>query len=580
MGALIQSGMLDRARNVFDFMPERDVTSWNYMIAAYSQNRRDRDALELFELMQMEGCIPDSLTFVSILTACAHLRDLDVCIEMHASILSWGLEKNRDLMNPLINMYNKCGSLEDTQSIFNKLEDRTIFAWNALLAVHVREGYAIEAFQFYKQMSIHGTSPDDVTFITLLGSFVSQDDLTDGRHMHASIVEAALEPDVMIGNALISMYGRCEAVDDANRMFNRMVDRDVISWNALITVHAQLGHTNESLVIFSEMEVEVEPNKVTFVTILDVCATVAALADGKKVHARLSRSAHLLDFVVMTALLNMYGRCGSLVDAREIFDSMTERDIISWNALIAAYVHNEVFDKASQLFKKMEEESIQPDEVTFANVLMAYANQFTFNDGKDLHARIVGDGVKLDTLVGNSLINFYGKCGRVEDAWMTFNNLPKRDIVSWNAMITAYSQHAHCKEACYLLQEMQMHNNFPNGVTFLSVLTAFSHNGLVEEGCLCFASMIQVYFISPIAEHYNVMVDLLGRAGRLDDAEVIIKKMPMEPDTTTWMGFLSACRKQLDFARGIQSAAHVFYLDPDYNPAYVVLSDLSTLDDA
>eukprot|EP00250_Pteridium_aquilinum_P002286 c12483_g1_i1 orf=27-2213(+) len=581
MGALIQSSMLDSARIVFDCMPERDVTSWNSMLAAYSQNERDIDTLELFELMQMEGCIPDSLTFVSVLTACAHVRDLRRTWEMHASILSWGLEGGRDLMNPLINMYNKCGSVEDTKSVFNKLEERTVFAWNALIAVHAREGYATEAFNFYKQMQMHGTSTDDVTFITLLGLFDSQDDLTDGRQMHVHIVETALEQEVMIGNSLLSMYGRCGSVEDAQRMFNRMCKRNVITWNALITVHAQHGHTDASLAIFSEMEMKnIELSKVTFIAILDVCATAAALSEGKKVHARLSRSAYLSDFVIMTTLLNMYGRCGSLGDAREIFDSMTEKDVISWNAMIAAYVHNGIFDKASELFQKMQKESMQPTKVTFANVLIAYANEFSFDDGVDLHACIVGDSVELDTLVGNSLINFYSKCGRIGDAWRMFNKLPERDTVSWNAMISAYSQHGHGKEAFHTFQEMQTCGHFPSEVTFLSLLTAFSHSGLVNEGYLCFSSMLQVYSAAPKAEHYNIMVDLLGRAGKLDDAEAMIEKMHMAADTTTWMGFLGACRIHLDFARGIQSAAHVLDLDPDYNPAYVVLSDLSTVEDA
>jgi pentatricopeptide repeat protein len=250
--------------------------------------------------------------------------------------------------------------------------------------------------------------------------------------------------------------------------------------------------------------------------------------------------------------------------------------------MMASYVQCGQFPEACLLFKRMlrDVSDVKPDNVTFANVLVATAEQLAFEEGRIVHAHIIGSGLEHDLLVGNSLINMYSKCGNMQMARIEFNKLSKRDVVSWNALMAGYGQHGEGEQALHLLQEMQMYGNAPNEVTFLSILSSCDHSGLVDEANRCFASMEELYQVRPFAGHYNVLVNLLGRAGRLEDAREIIKEMPMDPVATTWMGLLGACRKHRDLRRGIESASHVFSLDALYDAAFVTLSNLQIECDA
>eukprot|EP01018_Ginkgo_biloba_P025611 Gb_06576 [translate_table: standard] len=270
----------------------------------------------------------------------------------------------------------------------------------------------------------------------------------------------------------------------------------------------------------------------------------------------------------------MYSKCGLLKDARQMFDKMIERDRISWNSMIAGYAEHTHDEEALKLFEEMQRVGFKPDHFTFSNVLSVCAALAALGQGRHVHAQIISTGFESDVGVGNALVDMYAKCGSIEDARQVFDKMPKRNIISWNAMIVGYAQHGDGNETLVLFEQMQHAHVKPNKITFVGILAACNHRGLVDEGRHHFDSMSIDYGIIPEADHYSCMVGLLGRAGCLDEAEDLINKMPFEPDAVIWGGLLAACRLYNNMELGKRVAEYLFELEPQSSAAYVALSNI------
>lgn len=570
-----KSGRLEDARRMFDKLPKRNVISWNGMITAYAHHGKGREAMEIFKEMQAQGENPNSVTFVSILTACASQGDLMEAKKLHAYIASKGCELDGVMGNALINMYSKCGSVDDAWMMFDKMTKRNVVSWNAIIGAYAQHGQGDMAFSLFQQMKLEGLVPDKVTFISLLEACAQQALLDEGQQIHASIMDSGLESDMVVQTALLHMYSKCGSLNDARSQFDRMPERDVVSLNAMIAAYAEHSQSDEALKLFQQMQLEGEkPDTFTYVSILDACASQEALAEGKRIHARLMSSGSETNFVVETALLNMYGKCGSLEDAWRVFSKMSQQDVVPWNALIAAYAKHEQGRKALQLFQQMQVAGVLPDQGTFVSILDACGSLIAIEEGKAIHDLVVESGFEADVVVGTALVTMYGKCGSLEDAQLMFSKLPDRCVVLWTALITTYSQHGEAKKALQLFHEMKSEGEIPNKTTFTSVLSACSHSGLIDEGWAYFHSMSQDYGIEPTVDHHNCMIDLLGRGGHLKEAEDLILNMAFHPNATSWITLLSACKNYLDVERGKRAAERALELDPDNDAAYVLLSNM------
>lgn len=632
---------LENASASFCKMHRRDRFSWNFMITAYAQKGKVQEAFQLFNQMQCEGVFADKFVFVSILSACASPTVLAEGKRVHVLLICSGTFLDAVVGTALVNMYGKCGELENAQEVFAKISERDVVSWNAMIAVYAHLGRSQNALSLFEQMQRNGVTADKFTFVTVLSACASQGALAEGRVKHRGFVGSGLESDIVIGNALINMYGKCGCPEDAKAIYDQIPEHNTLSWTAMIAAFAQHGHNQDALQLLEQMQWEgLVPDDITFVSILSTLHCPSVLDEGKRMHARILGTEFESDMIVVNALLNMYIKCGSLEEAQQIFDKMPMREAVSWTAMTAAYVQHGQGKHALELFEQMKKEGVVLDEitfisiisacssqaalvegkwmhaciissrfesdvavgnalismyskcgclddalttfekmqkwddVTFISILSACASQASLTEGKCVHACIMCSQVELDPTVGNAILSMYGRCGSLVDARWIFDRILKRNLAIWNAMIAAYAQVGEGKHALQLFDLMRQERVMPDEATFVSVLSACSHTGLVDEGSKHFISMHQDYGITPEVDHYNCMVDLLGRVGRLDEAEDLIRNMPLQPTGVSWMTLLGACRTQVDVERGQRAAMRAFELDPKSTAPYVTMSNL------
>lgn len=418
------------------------------------------------------------------------------------------------------------------------------------------------------------SSSDKASYASLLRACRTPTDLPNGKRAHVDFVTQRFEPNKFLGNLLIQMYGNCGALEDARELFARMYGRDAFSWNFMIGAYAQYGHADEALQLFYGMHREgLMPDKFTFIRIVNACGSPA---EGKRIHARIVGSLLMSDVLVTAALVNMYSKCGILAVARLMFNNLLARDVVCWTALIAAHAHQGEINEVFHLFQQMQLENVLPNAFTFASILSACINPAALAGGKRVHAHILNSSFDVDIFVNNALVTMYSNCGRLKDAWIMFDEMVERDVVSWTAVIAACAKHGRVNEVFELFQQMQSQGIIPNEVTMGSILAACSYAGLLEEGRSYFGSMQRKYGIMPTVEHCNCMIDLLGRAGLLDEGEELINSLPFRYSAKLWMALLGACRVHLDAEIGERAAKHCFDLEPDNHAPYILLSNIFT----
>lgn len=568
-------GQVERAREVFDSMIDRDTVFWTAMIAVYAQNKLTKDALIVFNDMAQGGVEPDDVTFLSVLSACANQGYLLEGMEVHAFIIDTGLESQKSLQNALLHLYSKCGALDDVQKIFENMDEHDVVSWTAVIAAYAQHCLIMCSIQAFDQMHQEGALAIKTTYMSVVCACDSPAVLQVGAQMHARIACFELNSDVTMCNALISMYGKCGSMENAINVLQDMLEKDVISWNAMIHVFTKHKHDKEALQLFKQMHNEgTLPDAITFVRVLDSLSSLSISKEGKQTHASLLGAGFYSNVVVTTALLNMYKNCGSMKSAGTLFHEMSERDTVAWNAFIEANAQNANGKVALQMYEQMQQEGLLPEKPTYVSVLSTCANYGVLAECKWTHTRILGRSFVLDLVLGNALLNTYSKCGSVDEAWRMFQELPVRDIFSWNTIIAAYAQNGQGKLAVQLLPTMQQQGVTPNGVTFVSILSACSHAGLINEGSRFLVSMEQDYGLKATVEHHNCIIDLLGRAGRLEEAEKWIQDMSVEPTSVSWLILLNACKHYVDVKRGERTAECIFRLDPQDVTPYVLLSNI------
>eukprot|EP01018_Ginkgo_biloba_P031205 Gb_32921 [translate_table: standard] len=563
------------ARQFFDKMSRKNVVSWNAMIAGYADNGCANEALILFHQMQLANVTPDMVTMISVLQACANLGNLQEGKWIHDYIIRSGFESDDFVGNSLVTMYTKCGCIEIAHQLFEKMSKRNVVSWNAMIAGYAQNGEANEALTLFHQMQLANVDPNSVTVASVLPACAYLAALQQGKWIHAFIIRKGFESDVFVGTALVDMYAKCESIEIARQVFDDMYERNVVTWNAMIAGYSQEGHVNETLKLFHLMQVaDVKPDTVTMASVLQACAYSGALQQGKWIHKYIIQNGFASDDFVGNSLVAMYAKCGSIEIAHHLFDEMSERNVVSWNAMIAGYAQNGHANEAFALFHEMQLASMKPDLVTTLSVLPACAQLGALQQGKWIHGYIIRNGFESDVYVGTALIDMYAKCGDLELARQLFDSMSQRNVVSWNAMIVGYGMHGHGEDALALFPKMQQTSMEPNDVTFISLLSACSHAGLVDEGRKCFDLMSQDYCITPSMQHYACMVDLLGRAGRLDEAQHLIEKMPLEPDASVWGAFVGACRIHNNIQLGEHVAEQLLGLEPENAGYYVLLSNI------
>lgn len=472
-------------------------------------------------------------------------------------------------------MYGKCLGVQYERLVFDKMAMTDLLSWNAMISRYAQSGYGEPALNLFRQMQLADMKPNQFTLVSMLRVSCIIESVDLGKQVHAHVIKAEPEADVFTESALVDMYANYGYLKEACNVFDKMPKWDLVSCNAMIAGYARNQHLHKAVNLFRWMQhTGMKPSQFTLTSILNVSAFEGALEPGKQIHSYVIKIGFDSDVCVGSGLVDVYGKCGDMGGVHGVFDKMPKHDEVSWTAMISGHVQCECNEEALKLYYQMQLSSIKPDNFIFAILLKACASLAVLESGKQIHANIIRGGFILDLVVGTALIDMYAKCGSIVDACKIFDEMPARNVVSWNAIITGCAQHGHAKKALTLFDQMQHAGMEPDHVTLVGALSACSHAGLIDTGRDYFNSMSQDFGITPRMEHYACMVDILGRAGCLDEAESFISKMPFEPSVLVWRTLLGACRVHGNMKLGKLAAKRLSELEPQDDAMYVLLSNI------
>ncbi|MCO5553104.1 hypothetical protein L7F22_006625 [Adiantum nelumboides] len=567
---------LESTQFCFHRIQARNVFSWNFLISAYDGLGQYTEVLCCFQQMQSESVIPDSVTFVHVLSAyTSNQTSLLHGKVLHACILSMELDSNIILATALFNLYGKGSNWDLAWSTFAHMQEQDLASWNAFIAVCALQGQHRVAFRIYRQLHEESFIRDDITLVNVFTVLGAPETLTLGKQVHASIHHEEIVSNCFLGTALVSMYGKCGSIRSAQFVFDQMSVRNVVTWNAMITMYAQHGRGQEAMQLYQHMQQHgLAINNFTFVGLLDACAREKLLVAGKILHICLTKYAFDVDVSVGIALVNMYNKCLSLQDGQDVFNLLLVQDVTSCNAMMTGYIHLGHGKEAMDIFDQMEHQKMVLDNMTVSIVLCACAIEASLVKGKSIHCMVLRSGFDSDLVIRNSILNMYGKCGCVISAQNVFSRMPEKNLVSWNCLMALHAQHGNCFEVFELLLKMERDEVVPDKTSFTSVLSACSHAGLVNVGCFFSFTVLSESSLLGSIDHFDCMIDMVGRAGQLDEAENFVTKMPMQPRNLSWTTFHSACKCSADAIRGFLAAKHRVELEIGDATAFLTLSNI------
>ncbi|KAJ4846058.1 Pentatricopeptide repeat-containing protein, mitochondrial [Turnera subulata] len=428
------------------------------------------------------------------------------------------------------------------------------------------------------------------------------------KKLHSQIIKLGLINHEPLPNTLVDVYGKCGLLQDASSLFDEMSHRDHVSWASILTAYNQANLPSKTLTIFPSMLASdgLLPDHFVYATLVKACASLCSIRVGKQVHGNFIVSRFVEDDVVKSSLVDMYSKCGAPKIARAVFDSILVKNPVSWTAMVSGYARSglkaealKLFSEAPvkklhswtalisglvqsgngtdgcQLFVEMRREGVDiVDPLVLSSVVGACANLASLGFGIQVHGLVISLGYESCLFISNALVDMYAKCSDILAAKNIFDRMLSRDVVSWTSIIVGAAQHGRAKEALDLYDEMVLAGVKPNEVTFLGLIYACSHAGLVMKGRTLFKSMVDDYGISPSLLHYTCLLDLLSRSGHLDEAESIINSMPFEPDEPMWAALLSACKQHGRTQMGLRIADHLLSLNPKDSSSYILLSNV------
>lgn len=570
-------GSMKDARKVFDTMQLQNVVSWTSMISGYSQNGQENDAIIMYIQMQRSGHFPDQLTFGSIIKACYIAGDIDLGRQLHARVIKSWFGCHLIAQNALISMYTNFRQIAHALDVFTMISTKDLISWSSMIKGFTQLGYELEALYLFRDMFRQGVyQPNEFIFGSVFSACSSILEPEYGKQIHVMCAKFGLERNVYAGCSLCDMYAKFGFLPSAKMAFYQIKSPDLVSWNAIIAAFADSGDANEAVTFFCKMmHMELIPDSITFISLLCACGSPMTLNQGMQIHSYIIKIGFDKEAAVCNSLLTMYTKCSNLHDAFNVFKDIQENaNLVSWNAILSACLQNKQAGETFRLFKLMLFSENKPDSITVTNLLGTCAELTSLEVGNQVHCFSVKSGLALDVSVSNGLIDMYAKCGSLKHAQDVFDSTQNPDVVSWSSLIVGYAQFGLGHEALNLFRMMRNLGVRPNEVTYLGVLSACSHIGLVEEGWHLYNTMEMELGIPPTREHFSCMVDLLGRAGCLYEAEAFLQKSGFDPDITTWKTLLASCKTHGNVDIAERAAEKILKLDPSNSAALVLLSNI------
>ncbi|CAL5068496.1 unnamed protein product [Urochloa decumbens] len=448
--------------------------------------------------------------------------------------------------------------------------------YNVLMRAFHRAGHPEDALHLFVEMLVDASvCPDQHTVACVLKSCSRMHALDVGCGIQAYAIKRGLMLDRFVLSSLIHMYASCADVAAARLLFDAVEEKGVVMWNAIIAGYFKNGDWKEVVELFKGMlEVGAPFDEVTLVSVATACGRIGDAKLGRWIGGYVEEKGMLRNRNLVTALVDMYAKCGELAKARRLFNGMQSRDVVAWSAMISGYTQTDQCQEALALFSEMQVAEVEPNDVTMVSVLSACAVLGALETGKWVHSYIRKKQLPLTVVLGTALVDFYAKCGCIDSAVEAFESMPAKNPWTWTALIKGMASNGMGKEALELFSSMCKASIEPTDVTFIGVLMACSHSYLVEEGHQHFDSMTRDYGIQPKIEHYGCVVDLLGRAGLIDEAYQFIRTMPIEPNTVIWRALLSSCAVHKNVEIGEEALKQIISLDPSHSGDYILLSNI------
>ncbi|XP_019704030.2 pentatricopeptide repeat-containing protein At1g71490 [Elaeis guineensis] len=530
--------------------------------------------------------------------------------QLHALILSLGLQDHPSLLPRLTTFYATFNLRSDARAAVFSSNAFHVLPWNLLISACVRDGFPADALLVYKEMVRRGVEPDRFTFPSVLRACSEVLDLDLGKEVHRCIENGSMGWNLFAYNALVAMYSKCGELGVARKLFDEMPERDVVSWNSMISGYASKGMWDKALELFDMMRAgSLEVSSVTWNTIIGGSLQMSNYREALRLISQMRASGSAMDFVtlivglnacsrlgslrlgkeihglaihtfcdgfetVRNALITMYSRCKDMDSANILFQMAEIRSLVTWNAMIAGFALSDQAEEASQVFRDMIHSGVEPNYVTVVTYLALCARVANLQHGRELHCFITKHGFEGHRLLWNSLVDMYSKSGRILVARKVFDVMSDRDEVSYTSMIAGYGMQGEGITALELFDGMIDSGIKPDHIAMVAVLSACSHSGLVSQGQALFEKMVDSYNVVPRMEHYSCMVDLFSRAGLLGKAEEILDGTPFPPTSAMWAALVGACQVYGNTEIGERAARKLLEMRTDNSGHYVLIANM------
>ncbi|KAF5745079.1 hypothetical protein HS088_TW07G00660 [Tripterygium wilfordii] len=607
--------VLNDSYAAFNSIGDKDVVSWNAIIAGFSENGLMEDAFRLFRLMLKGSTKPNYATIVNIIPVCSSFHKFFAYHfgkEIHGYILRRNeLGTDGFVSNALMSFYLRVGRMEVAELLFQRINSKDLVSWNALIAGYASNGEWLKALElFRKLLSLKTIGPDSVTLVSILPACAHLHNLQVGKEIHGFVLRHPhLQDDTAVGNALVNFYAKCDKTEAAYHTFLMISKRDLISWNSMLDAFVESGlHTQFLDLLHRMLSQGISPDSITILSIICFCYTLLRTEKVKETHCYSIKAGLFLgdtEPTIGNAMLDAYAKCGNLDyafkvfqslsgmrnlvtfnsmissyisygshdKAHTIFNEMSATDLTTYNLMVRVYAENDNPDQALNLFREMQARGMKPDAVSIVSVLPVCTQMASAHLLRQCHGYATRACLD-DLCLKGAILDVYAKCGSVDCAHKLFQSSPQKDLVMFTAMVGGYAMHGMGKEALEVFSHMLEWGVKPDHVIITSVLSACSHAGLVNEGLDIFCSIEKTYGMKLTMEQYSCVVDLLARGGQVNDAYSLVSGMPIEANANVWGTLLGACRTHHEVELGRVVADRLFTMEANNIGNYVVMSNL------
>lgn len=560
-----------------NFQPIKNLEDSHCQIIQLCRSGFLSDAIQLLNSDRLtksnKTASKSALLYATLIQASTQALSFSQGLQFHSYAVKSGLEADRFVGNSLLALYFKlCPNFWDTRKVFDGLSYKDVVSWSSMISGYVRFKKPQLSIDLYMKMVGLGVEANGFTLSAVIKACSDLGELKLGKCFHGVVIKCGFELNHVIASALIDMYGRNFASGDSRQLFDELLEPDSICWTSVISAYTRNDLYKEASKFFYQMHSNSGflPDEFTFGSLLTALANLGWLRLGKQVHAQVVSSGFGGNVFVESSLVDMYAKCGFVKESQSVFDRMGKKNAVSWCALLGGYCQNGNFETVVELFRQMEE----IDLYSFGTILRACAGLAAVRPGKEIHCQYLRRGSWKDVIIESALLDLYAKCGCVDFAYSLFMQMPFKNLITWNSMISGFAQNGRGIEAIRIFDEM---NNFgvkPDSISFIGVLFACSHSGLLDQGRKYFDLMTKDYGIKASIEHYSCMVDLLGRAGEIEEAESLINSSEFSNDSSLWAAILGSCTTGTNPIVAERIAKKMMELKPDYHLSYILLANV------